>query len=215
MTLKLDQISHIVGGQMHLHALDMVLVPNAVTVLLGATQAGKTSLMRLMAGLDQPTTGRVWVDGQDVTGVPVRERNVAMVYQQFINYPSMTVYDNIASPLRLRGERNIDAQVQAMAKRLRIDPFLKRLPAELSGGQQQRVALARALAKRAPFMVLDEPVVHLDDKLRKNCVKTSPSCLRRAKAPWCMPPLNPARPCSWVAIPPSSKKDKCCSTALL
>ena len=167
MTLKLDQISHIVGGQLHLHALDMVLVPNAVTVLLGATQAGKTSLMRLMAGLDQPTTGRVWVDGQDVTGVPVRERNVAMVYQQFINYPSMTVYDNIASPLRLRGERNIDAQVQALAKRLRIDPFLKRLPAELSGGQQQRVALARALAKRAPFMFLDEPLVNLDYKLRE------------------------------------------------
>ena len=167
MTLKLDQISQIVGGQMHLHALDMVLVPNAVTVLLGATQAGKTSLMRLMAGLDLPTSGRVWVDGQDVTGVPVRERNVAMVYQQFINYPSMTVYDNIASPLRLRGERNIDAQVQAMAKRLRIDPFLKRLPAELSGGQQQRVALARALAKRAPFMFLDEPLVNLDYKLRE------------------------------------------------
>jgi glycerol transport system ATP-binding protein len=109
----------------------------------------------------------VWVDAQDVTGVPVRERNVAMVYQQFINYPSMTVYDNIASPLRLRGERNIDAQVQALAKRLRIDPFLKRLPAELSGGQQQRVALARALAKRAPFMFLDEPLVNLDYKLRE------------------------------------------------
>ena len=167
MTLKLDQISQIVGGQMHVHALDMVLVPNAVTVLLGATQAGKTSLMRLMAGLDQPTTGRVWVDGQDVTGVPVRERNVAMVYQQFINYPSMTVYDNIASPLRLRNDKDIDAQVQALAKRLRIDPFLKRLPAELSGGQQQRVALARALAKRAPFMFLDEPLVNLDYKLRE------------------------------------------------
>ena len=167
MTLKLDQISQIVGGQMHLHALDMVLVPNAVTVLLGATQAGKTSLMRLMAGLDQPATGRVWVDGQDITGVPVRDRNVAMVYQQFINYPSMTVYDNIASPLRLRNDKHIDAQVQALAKRLRIDPFLKRLPAELSGGQQQRVALARALAKRAPFMFLDEPLVNLDYKLRE------------------------------------------------
>ncbi|MEY4676865.1 MAG: hypothetical protein RLZZ470_1372 [Pseudomonadota bacterium] len=167
MTLKLDQISQTVGAQTYLHTLDMVLAPHAVTVLLGATQAGKTSLMRLMAGLDLPTTGRVWVDGQDVTGVPVRERNVAMVYQQFINYPSMTVYDNIASPLRLRNDKNIDAQVQAMAKRLRIDPFLKRLPAELSGGQQQRVALARALAKRAPLMFLDEPLVNLDYKLRE------------------------------------------------
>jgi glycerol transport system ATP-binding protein len=167
MSLKLEQISQTVAAQVHLYPLDMALAPNAVTVLLGATQAGKTSLMRLMAGLDLPTTGRVWVDGQDVTGVPVRERNVSMVYQQFINYPSMTVYDNIASPLRLRGDSDIDAQVQAMAKRLRIDPFLKRLPAELSGGQQQRVALARALAKRAPLMFLDEPLVNLDYKLRE------------------------------------------------
>ena len=167
MTLKLEQISQTVAGQVHLYPLDLALVPNAVTVLLGATKAGKTSLMRLMAGLDLPSSGRVWVDGQDVTGVPVRERNVAMVYQQFINYPSMTVYDNIASPLRLRGDKDVDAQVQAMAKRLRIDPFLKRLPAELSGGQQQRVALARALAKRAPLMFLDEPLVNLDYKLRE------------------------------------------------
>jgi ABC-type sugar transport system ATPase subunit len=81
--------------------MDLAPQPGAVTVLLGATQAGKTSLMRIMAGLDTPSTGRVRVDGQDVTGLPVRQRNVAMVYQQFINYPSMTVYDNIASPLRL------------------------------------------------------------------------------------------------------------------
>ena len=80
-------------------------MPLAVTVLLGATQAGKTSLMRVMAGLDAPTHGRVLADGHDVTGKPVRERNVAMVYQQFINYPSMTVADNIASPLKLRGEK--------------------------------------------------------------------------------------------------------------
>ena len=167
MTLKLDNISQTVAGQVHLYPLDMVLAPNAVTVLLGATQAGKTSLMRLMAGLDLPSTGQVWVDGHNVTGVGVRDRNVAMVYQQFINYPSMSVYDNIASPLRLRGDSHIDEHVQSMAKRLRIDPFLKRLPAELSGGQQQRVALARALAKRAPLMFLDEPLVNLDYKLRE------------------------------------------------
>ena len=167
MTLKLDNISQTVAGQVHLYPLDMVLAPHAVTVLLGATQAGKTSLMRLMAGLDLPSTGQVWVDGHNVTGVGVRERNVAMVYHQFINYPSMSVYDNIASPLRLRGDSQIDEQVQAMAKRLRIDPFLQRLPAELSGGQQQRVALARALAKRAPLLFLDEPLDNLDYKLRE------------------------------------------------
>jgi glycerol transport system ATP-binding protein len=142
-------------------------VPLAVTVLLGATQAGKTTLMRLMAGLDVPSKGRVKADGVDVTGLPVRERNVAMVYQQFINYPSMTVADNIASPLKLRGEKGIDARVNELAAKLHIEPFLKRLPAELSGGQQQRVALARALAKNAPLMLLDEPLVNLDYKLRE------------------------------------------------
>jgi len=167
MELKLERIEQRVGPQTHLYPLDLTLVPRAVTVLLGATQAGKTTLMRVMAGLDTPTKGRVIADGADVTGVPVRERNVAMVYQQFINYPSMTVADNIASPLKLRGEKNVNGRVAELATKLHIEPFLKRLPAELSGGQQQRVALARALAKNAPLMLLDEPLVNLDYKLRE------------------------------------------------
>ncbi len=167
MELKLERIEQKVGAQTHLYPLDLQLVPRAVTVLLGATQAGKTTLMRVMAGLDKPSAGRVLADGADVTGVPVRERNVAMVYQQFINYPSMTVADNIASPLKLRGEQGIAQRVQELAEKLHIEPFLKRLPAELSGGQQQRVALARALAKKAPLMLLDEPLVNLDYKLRE------------------------------------------------
>jgi len=169
MKLTLAGINHRVGAATHLYPLDLTLQPNTVTVLLGATQAGKTTLMRLMAGLDVPTHGRVLVDGADVTGTPVRLRNVAMVYQQFINYPSQTVFDNIASPLKLRGmaKAAIAQRVQALADKLHIDPFLKRLPAELSGGQQQRVALARALAKDAPLMLLDEPLVNLDYKLRE------------------------------------------------
>ena len=167
MKLRLEQVSKQVGASQHLYALDLALEPNAVTVLLGATQAGKTTLMRLMAGLDRPSAGRVSVDGADVTGMPVRERNVAMVYQQFINYPSMTVAENIGSPLKLRGERDLDRRVRELAARLHIEMFLDRLPAELSGGQQQRVALARALAKGAPLMLLDEPLVNLDYKLRE------------------------------------------------
>ena len=167
MELKLERIEQRVGAQVHLYPLDLALVPLAVTVLLGATQAGKTTLMRVMAGLDAPAKGRVLADGIDVTGMPVRERNVAMVYQQFINYPSMTVADNIASPLKLRKEKNVAARVNELAAKLHIEPFLQRLPAELSGGQQQRVALARALAKNAPLMLLDEPLVNLDFKLRE------------------------------------------------
>lgn len=167
MDLVLDGIVKRVGPQVWLHGMDMALHPGAVTVLLGATQAGKTSLMRIMAGLDVPSEGRVRVDGVDVTGMPVRQRNVAMVYQQFINYPSLTVADNIASPLKLRGEKNVAARVRELAERLHIEMFLQRHPSELSGGQQQRVALARALAKGAPLMLLDEPLVNLDYKLRE------------------------------------------------
>lgn len=167
MQLVLENVHQKVGHETWLYPLNLALQSHAVTVLLGATQAGKTSLMRIMAGLDAPTSGRVLVDGRDVTGVSVRQRNVAMVYQQFINYPSMTVAENIASPLRLRGESQIEDKVQALAQRLNIGQFLPRLPSELSGGQQQRVALARALAKQAPLMLLDEPLVNLDYKLRE------------------------------------------------
>jgi glycerol transport system ATP-binding protein len=167
MQLLLDGISKKVGPETWLYNMSLTPRTGEVTVLLGATQAGKTSLMRIMAGLDVPSTGLVSVDGFDVTGTPVRERNVAMVYQQFINYPSLKVFDNIASPLKLRKEKNIDQRVQEIAGRLHIEMFLDRYPAELSGGQQQRVALARALAKGAPLMLLDEPLVNLDYKLRE------------------------------------------------
>ncbi len=167
MRLLLDGIGKNVGAQTWLQPMNLALQSGAVTVLLGATQAGKTSLMRLMAGLDAPTSGRVLVDDRDVTGVPVRNRDVSMVYQQFINYPSMTVARNIASPMRLRRQVDVDARVRELAAKLHIEPFLDRLPAELSGGQQQRVALARALAKQAPLMLLDEPLVNLDYKLRE------------------------------------------------
>jgi glycerol transport system ATP-binding protein len=167
MQLTLESITKQVGAETWLHEMSIAPQHGAVTVLLGATQAGKTSLMRVMAGLDTPSSGRVKVDGADVTGKPVRERNVAMVYQQFINYPSMTVFDNIASPLKLRGEPGIAERVRALAAKLHIEPFLQRYPAALSGGQQQRVALARALAKAAPLMLLDEPLVNLDYKLRE------------------------------------------------
>ncbi|MDR7096871.1 ABC transporter ATP-binding protein [Hydrogenophaga laconesensis] len=167
MQLSLEHVSKTVGPSTHLYPLSLDLAPGAVTVLLGATQAGKTSLMRVMAGLDTVTAGRVLVDGADVTRVPVRQRNVAMVYQQFVNYPSMTVAQNIASPMRLRGERDVEQRVRELAGRLHIEAFLDRLPAELSGGQQQRVALARALGKHAPLMLFDEPLVNLDYKLRE------------------------------------------------
>ena len=167
MALELADIVLRVGAATYLYPMSLRLEPGALTVVLGATQSGKTSLLRIMAGLDAPTSGRVLMDGADVTRVPVRRRDVAMVYQQFINYPSMTVFGNIASPLMLRSASNIDSRVAELARKLHIDAYLDRLPAELSGGQQQRVALARALAKSAPLTLLDEPLVNLDYKLRE------------------------------------------------
>ena len=169
MTLALENVSKQVGADTYIDDVSLELAGGSFNVLLGLTLAGKTTLMRLMAGLDYPTRGRVLVDGHDVTGVSVRRRNVAMVYQQFINYPSLTCYENIASPLRLAHfpKAEIDRRVHAEARRLHIDHLLDRLPSELSGGQQQRVALARALAKDAPLLFLDEPLANLDYKLRE------------------------------------------------
>ena len=169
MTLELQRVSRVVGQQVHLHATSLALLNGTMNVLLGPTLSGKTTLMRLMAGLDQPTAGRILWEGRDVTGVRVQDRGVAMVYQQFINYPTMTVYENIASPLRLlgRSREEIDRRVRKAADLMRLGPYLQRRPLELSGGQQQRTALARALVKEAGLVLLDEPLANLDYKLRE------------------------------------------------
>jgi glycerol transport system ATP-binding protein len=167
--LELRDVSKVVSGRTHISNVSMRLEHGSLNVLLGPTLAGKTTLMRLMAGLDQPTSGAVFMDGKDQAGVPVQRRSVAMVYQQFINYPAMTVYENIASPLRVAGADGaaIDRKVREAAELLRLTPYLQRQPLELSGGQQQRTALARALVKGAGLVLLDEPLANLDYKLRE------------------------------------------------
>ncbi|MBC17988.1 ABC transporter related [Pseudodesulfovibrio profundus] len=169
MSLKLKDINKTVGREVHLKDISLDFASGSRYVILGRTLAGKTSLLRIMAGLDRPTTGQVIADNQDVTGVSVRKRSVAMVYQQFINYPSQTIYENIASPLKIQGmkKQEIDERVMTAAKMLHIDTMLDRLPAELSGGQQQRTAIARALVKDVDLLLLDEPLVNLDYKLRE------------------------------------------------
>ncbi|WP_439522909.1 ABC transporter ATP-binding protein [Marivita sp.] len=169
MTLELKGVSKVVEGQTHIYPTDLTLEKGTMNVLLGPTLSGKTSLMRLMAGLDVPATGQIIWQGKDVTGMRVQDRKVAMVYQQFINYPSMTVYDNIASPMKLMGvdKSEIDRRVRETAELMKLTPMLDRKPLELSGGQQQRCALARALVKNAGLVLLDEPLANLDYKLRE------------------------------------------------
>jgi glycerol transport system ATP-binding protein len=170
MTLELDGVGLRVGADTHIHPTTVVLKPGGFNTLLGATLAGKTTLLRLMGGLVQPTSGRLRHGGRDVTSLPVQERGVAMVYQQFINYPNLSVFENIASPLRVArlAAAEITSRVGRIAELLRLTPLLDRRPNELSGGQQQRTALARALVKESELVLLDEPLANLDYKLRES-----------------------------------------------
>lgn len=148
---------------------DLVFAPGEISVVLGANQSGKTDLCRLIAGLNTHARGRVMLDGVDLSGLGPRRRPVGMVYQAFINYPNLSVFENIASPLNARGapRSEINSRVAELADKLQIGELLARLPEELSGGQQQRLAIARALAKDARVLLLDEPLVNLDFKLRE------------------------------------------------
>jgi len=170
MKLVIENLAKTVAGEMHLADISCPFT-SGINLLLGPTGAGKTSLLRLVAGLDRPTTGKILLDGKDITALGVKKRSVAMVYQQFVNYPSLTVYENIASPMRQGAKRvaaaEIDSQVREAARLLHIDGLLDRMPHELSGGQQQRTAIARAIVKGADILLLDEPLVNLDYKLRE------------------------------------------------
>ncbi|NUR84711.1 MAG: ABC transporter ATP-binding protein, partial [Nonomuraea sp.] len=169
MTLILDGVRVRQRGETWLDDIHLEL-SNGLTTLVGPMNAGKTTLMRVVAGLQPPDSGRVLVDGKDVTSISVRKRSVAFVYQQFINYPSLTVHENIASPLRLdRAYRKsaIDRRVREVAAVMGLTELLGRRPAELSGGQQQRTAIARALARPVDVLLLDEPLANLDFKLRE------------------------------------------------
>ncbi len=170
MSLKLENINRTVEGEVYLKDIDLTLESGQLNVLLGRTLAGKTSLLRLIAGLEKPDSGRILSRGVEITDMAVQQRNIGMVYQQFINYPNLTVYDNIASPLKLAkvDSQSINHRVSEIAERLQISQFLSRKPLELSGGQQQRTALARALVKDADIVLLDEPLANLDYKLRES-----------------------------------------------
>ena len=191
--LELRGISKREDGLPHLTDVSLTLRRGEFNLLLGESLAGKTSLLRTIAGLDKTQQGRVLFDGQDMTGVSVREREVAMVYQEFVNYPGQTVFANISSPLVAAGmaPRDRRAKVLEMAELLGLGPFLDRRPAELSGGQQQRVALARALVKQARLILLDEPLANLDYKLRDELRDELPRLLASSNAVMVYATSNP------------------------
>lgn len=149
--------------------ISLNIYPGEFFSLLGGSGCGKTTLLRMLAGFETPTSGRIFVDGQDITDLPAYERPLNMMFQSYALFPHMSVEDNIAfglkqegMPKALRAER-----VQEMLQLVQIEKFAKRKPHQLSGGQRQRVALARALAKHPKILLLDEPLGALDKKLRE------------------------------------------------
>lgn len=171
MSIVVDSVNKTFEGRKVLKDISLEVGDGSFLTLLGASDAGKTTLLRVMAGIDQPDRGRILYDGEDVTRKAVQKRPVAMVYQQFVNYPSMTIYENIASPLRIArkkySKQEIDKRVKENAEMLGLSQVLDHYPEEVSGGQKQRTAIARALTKGAKFIFLDEPLANLDYKLRE------------------------------------------------
>jgi glycerol transport system ATP-binding protein len=143
--------------------------PGRIYILIGRTTSGKTSLMRAIAGLLPITSGEITMNGENLDSQPIWERDVAVVYQQFINYPNKSVLQNVEFPLLRKGLSKTEARELALASinKVGLNEFIDRKPAQLSGGQQQRVALARSLARKSRIMLLDEPLMNLDYKLRE------------------------------------------------
>ena len=155
-------------GTVALEGLDLAFETGEFLVLLGPSGSGKTTACRLLAGLEAPSAGSLWVDGRDITGLPPRARGMSMVFQNYALYAHKTVYENIAYPLRIRklARAEIDRTVRAIAAMLQIETQLGRRPAQLSGGQAQRVAVARALVWQPLICLMDEPLSNLDALLR-------------------------------------------------
>ena len=169
MALEMQNFDIRVDGVAHLDNVSLTFERGKLYTVLGRTLAGKTTLLRNIAGLQNPQKGSLSFDGIDFLGLPVWKRGVAMVYQQFINYPHLNVLANVTFPLKRMGVADKEAKERAreVLDKVGLTAFEKRKPAALSGGQQQRVALARALAKRSEILLLDEPLVNLDYKLRE------------------------------------------------
>jgi putrescine transport system ATP-binding protein len=167
--LQIREIVKDFGGHKAVNHVSIDIAKGEIFALLGSSGCGKTTLLRMLAGFETPTSGSIVLDGRDLAGLPPYERPLNMMFQSYALFPHLTVADNIAFGLRRDGlpASEVAARVQAMLKLVQLEKFGQRKPHQLSGGQQQRVALARSLAKKPQLLLLDEPLGALDKKLRE------------------------------------------------
>ena len=170
VSVRFERVSKQFGDTVALRDFSLDIDDGEFVVLLGPSGCGKTTALRILAGLEEATAGDIFIDDRNVSDVPPRERDIAMVFQNYALYPHMSVYDNIAFGLRMRrvGRKVVDDAVREVASLLGLTELLKRRPGQLSGGQRQRVALARAIVRRPKAFLMDEPLSNLDAKLRAN-----------------------------------------------
>jgi multiple sugar transport system ATP-binding protein len=167
-SLRYESVSKSYGSVSAVAGVDLEVVDGEFLVLLGPSGCGKTTLLRMTAGLEEITGGHVWMDGERINELPPKDRNVAMVFQNYALYPHLTVAQNIGYPLKIRGlaPSEIESKVSAVAAQLGLGALLGRRPKELSGGQRQRVALGRAIVRKPGVFLMDEPLSNLDAQLR-------------------------------------------------
>jgi multiple sugar transport system ATP-binding protein len=166
--IVIKKIAKSFGSFTALHSIDLTIADQEFMVLLGASGCGKTTLLRIIAGLETPSQGEVWIGGRRVDHLPPRERGIAMVFQNYAVFPHLTVFENIAFGLRMKKlpQAEINQRVERTAELMHIEQLLKRYSGQLSGGQRQRVAVARALAMEPDVILMDEPLSNLDALLR-------------------------------------------------
>ncbi|MBE9390899.1 ABC transporter ATP-binding protein [Fervidicoccus fontis] len=167
MTLRLENLRKRYG-QFELRIEEYTFKEKSYNVVLGSSGSGKTTTLRLIAGLELPDEGKIILDGVDITNVPAWKRDIGLVFQNYALYPHLTAYENISVPLKIKklDRKTIDEKVKNVAEILGISSELHKYPHQLSGGQQQRVAIARALVKEPKILLLDEPLSNLDARLR-------------------------------------------------
>ena len=183
-SIEISGVTRRYGNYVALQGIDLMVADQEFLVLLGTSGCGKTTLLRLVAGLDSLTEGTIHIGGRDIGHLPPRARGIAMVFQNYAIFPHLTVFDNVAFGLRMKKlpERDIAAKVQNTAELMHIEGLLRRFPGQLSGGQRQRVAVARALVTEPAVLLMDEPLSNLDAILRLEMRAELKSVLQHSRA---------------------------------